>query len=71
MKAIKKCRVCKTEFEACSTQRVTENMKYNWRSVCCSPACGAIDLERILESRGNKKAAPKELSSEPQMGSSG
>lgn len=48
--AIKKCRVCGKEYEACrSTMRV--DGVYRWKDVACSPECGQVYLARILESR--------------------
>lgn len=49
--AIKKCRVCGKEYEACRSARPTPNT-FRWQEVSCSPECGAIYLQRINESRG-------------------
>lgn len=47
--AIKKCRVCGKEYEACHTQR--PSTVFRWQEVACSPECGSIYLARIEESR--------------------
>lgn len=47
--AIKKCRVCGKEYEACHTQRPTT--VFRWQEVACSPECGSIYFARIEESR--------------------
>lgn len=59
MRKIKPCKVCKKEFEACST---TIGGAFSWRATFCSPACFQLDIERNLESRSAAKAeksAPK------------
>lgn len=47
--AIKKCRVCGKEYEACHTQRPAT--VFRWQEVACSPECGSIYLAQIEESR--------------------
>lgn len=48
---MKKCRVCGKAYEACrSANRATG--VFHWQEVACSPACGAIYLRQINESRG-------------------
>lgn len=58
MLVTKKCKVCGKEFEACDTPPSAG--VYNWRAVCCSPACGTIDLRRQLASRQAPADAPAE-----------
>lgn len=48
--AIKKCRVCGKEYEACRNAKRVEGV-YRWKDVACSPECGQVYLARILESR--------------------
>lgn len=48
--AIKKCRVCGKEYEACRTARHIAGI-FRWQEVACSPKCGSIYLARIEESR--------------------
>lgn len=47
--AIKICRVCGKEYEACHTQRPVT--VFRWQEVACSPECGSIYLAQIEESR--------------------
>lgn len=47
--AIKKCRVCGKEYEACHTNRPAT--VFRWQEVACSPECGSIYLAQIEESR--------------------
>lgn len=49
--AIKKCRVCGKEYEACRSADRTAGV-FRWQEVACSPECGAIYLQQINESRG-------------------
>lgn len=53
-KAIKICRVCGKEYEACHTNR-SSNGVFRWQDVACSPECGAIYLAQIRASRGVKE----------------
>lgn len=48
--AVKKCKVCGKEYECCRSAIGKGNM-FRWRDVACSPECGAIYFERVLESR--------------------
>lgn len=50
--AIKKCKVCKREYEACHTNKVSGG--FRWQDVACSPECGAIYLARVMEARAPK-----------------
>lgn len=47
----------------CHTQRPNLNNEFRWQEVACSPACGQIYLQRILESR-SAKVATQEVHSE-------
>lgn len=55
--AIKKCRVCGKEYEACRTARHIAGV-FRWQEVACSPECGSIYLARIEESRRTAEDAP-------------
>lgn len=44
------CRVCGKEYEPCRTASRRPDV-FHWQEVACSPECGAIYLQRILESR--------------------
>lgn len=44
------CRVCGKEYEPCRTANRRPNV-FHWQEVACSPECGTIYLQRIIESR--------------------
>lgn len=46
----KTCRVCGSEYEPCRTATRHPNV-FHWQEVACSPECGAVYLQRIVESR--------------------
>ena len=48
--ALKKCRVCGKDYEACHTVR-KDSSTFRWQEVACSPECGNVYLERIMQSR--------------------
>lgn len=54
--AIKKCRVCGKEYEACHSAKRVDGV-FRWKDVACSPECGATYLALIRESRANKHDA--------------
>ena len=56
--AIKKCRVCGKEYEACHTLRHPSG-SFRWQEVACSPECGSVYLSRIMSSRNNTISSPK------------
>lgn len=62
--AIKICRVCGKEYEACRSASRAAGV-FRWQEVACSPECGAVYLKRINESRtlasGNKASKEKAL----------
>lgn len=58
-KAIKICRVCGKEYEACHTNK-SSNGTFRWQDVACSPECGAIYLAQIRASR-NKAITEEEI----------
>ena len=66
--AMKTCRVCGQEYEACRSAR-HEAGAFRWQDVACSPECGATYLQRIMESRGQiepqKKSKRKKIVDEP------
>lgn len=55
--ATKECRVCGKTYTACNTNRHFDG-SFHWREVACSPDCGKVYLQRIMESRGEKAAEP-------------
>ena len=48
--AIKVCRVCGKEYEACHTLKRIAGV-FRWQDVACSPECGSIYLAKIEASR--------------------
>lgn len=48
------CRVCGKEYAACRNVKKVPGV-FRWQEMCCSPECGDIYLQRVIESR-----APKE-----------
>lgn len=53
-----KCRVCDKDYEPCRNACVQDGV-FRWREVACSPECGAIYLQMVMEARG---LAPKKTS---------
>ena len=52
MGAMVECRVCGKLYEICVSCGPEDTGKtYNWRRVACSPECGDIYLQQIIESR--------------------
>lgn len=62
--AVKKCRVCGKEYEACrSANRTTST--FRWQEVACSLECGSEYLKRVISARTesldmHKTSAPVE-----------
>lgn len=52
-KAIKICKVCGKEYEACHTFRLDENI-FRWQDVACCPEHGAEYFAAIEASRSPK-----------------
>jgi len=52
------CRVCGKKYEPCRTAVRRPNV-FHWQEVACSPECGEIYLQRIIESRKSAKAPGK------------
>lgn len=48
--AIKVCRVCGKEYEACHTLKRIAGV-FRWQEVACSPECGSTYLAKIEASR--------------------
>lgn len=44
------CRVCGKKYKGCRTAEQSNGV-FRWQAVSCSPECGEIYLQRILESR--------------------
>ena len=67
--AIKVCRVCGGEYEACRSTNRSAGV-FRWQEVACSPECGAAYLEKINESRGlvpaQKKGKSKKRAAKPE-----
>lgn len=53
-KHMKECRVCGKHYAACNSAR-TGSPIFNWREVACSPECGEVYLQRVMEARSSKK----------------
>lgn len=47
----KECRVCGKIYKACRTANVPDGI-FRWQDVACSPECGGVYLQRVMESRG-------------------
>lgn len=52
------CRVCGKAYEPCRTANRNPKV-FHWQEVACSPECGAIYLQRIVESRKPADAPKK------------
>lgn len=50
--AVKKCRVCGKDYEACRTANKVPGV-FRWQEVACSPECGAEYLRRVTEARSH------------------
>lgn len=48
--AVKTCRVCGKNYEACHTMNKAAGI-FRWQEVACSPECGAEYLRRVTEAR--------------------
>ena len=58
-KAIKTCRVCGKQYEACRTARLSTDNVFRWQDVACSPECGAAYFDRVMKARAaNAQPAP-------------
>lgn len=57
-KAIKVCRVCGQQYEACRTAKRIDGA-FRWQDVACSKECGSIYLSRIIASRGDTSPCPQ------------
>lgn len=57
--AIKICRVCGKEYEACHTLKRVAGV-FRWQEVACSPECGSIYLAKIEASRAVTPTENKE-----------
>lgn len=57
--AVKKCRVCGREYEACRTMMDRAAGVFRWQEVACSPECGAEYLRRVTETRNPAPPVPK------------
>ena len=57
--AMKVCRVCGKEYEACHTLKRVAGV-FRWQEVACSPECGSIYLAKIEASRAVTPTENKE-----------
>lgn len=57
--AVKTCRVCGKQYEACRTMMNRAAGVFRWQEVACSPECGAEYLRRVTEARNPAPPAPK------------
>lgn len=48
--ALLTCRVCGKKYKGCRTAEQADGV-FRWQAVSCSPECGEVYLQRILESR--------------------
>ena len=62
--AVKKCRVCGKEYEACRSANRAAGV-FRWQEVACFPECGSIYLQQINESRGIVDARKKSKHKKP------
>jgi len=62
--AVKRCRVCGKEYEACRSANRAAGV-FRWQEVACSPECGSIYLQQINESRGIVDARKKNKHKKP------
>lgn len=71
--AVKKCRVCGKEYEACRSAKRIDGV-FRWQEVACSPECGSIYLRMVnaaragvdapngtTECNGSKKSQPDDM----------
>lgn len=58
------CRVCGKPYKVCYSCESNKSGAYNWRRVACSPECGDIYLQQIIESR--KPVEEKKAQVEPE-----
>lgn len=67
MRIIKEqCRVCGKDYTPCRTGRYKPGV-FRWQEVACSPECGSIYFERVLEARREEaEKTNKTESSEPE-----
>lgn len=56
--AVKTCRVCGKNYEACRTMSNPAGV-FRWQEVACSPVCGAEYLRRVTEARSPLSFARK------------
>ena len=52
--AVKRCRVCGKEYEACRSANRAAGV-FRWQEVACSPECGSIYLQQIVDARKKNK----------------
>lgn len=53
--AVKKCRVCGKEYEACRSAKRIDGV-FRWQEVACSPECGSIYLRMVNAARAGVDA---------------
>ena len=62
--AVKICRVCGKEYEACHSLSKNTNT-FRWQEVACSAECGATYLDKVNKSRGISVATKKTKQKKP------
>lgn len=63
-KAVKVCRVCGKQYEACRTAKKNIGV-FQWQDVACSPECGAEYLRRVNEARNPAPKVEKKVENTP------
>lgn len=56
--AIKVCRICGKEYEACRSANRAAGV-FRWQEVACSPECGTAYLKKVNESRATAHSIEK------------
>lgn len=52
----KTCRVCGKEYEACHSANMPAGV-FRWQEVACSPECGEVYMQCVLEAREKARVA--------------
>lgn len=54
----KVCRVCGKEYEACHSANMPAGV-FRWQEVACSPECGEVYMQCVIEARAKASAHQK------------
>lgn len=68
--AMKRCRVCGKEYEACRSAFRGDGV-FRWREVACSPEHGAIYLAQVNAARGIIAQEPEQAPAAPVVSDAG